>query len=141
MKKAIVSLLALVLASLALLACGGGSDNTDTGATPAPAQTGGGGGGGGGGQNLTVTADPSGQLSWSPTELSAKAGQVTITLDNPAPIQHDVTLQGNGVDQKSELVSQGTASVTANLKPGTYEYFCSVPGHKEAGMDGTLTVK
>jgi uncharacterized cupredoxin-like copper-binding protein len=41
----------------------------------------------------------------------------------------------------SDLVSQGTTSVTADLKPGTYEYFCNVPGHKEAGMDGTLTVK
>ena len=151
MKKTIVSLLALVFASLALVACGGGGDNTDTGAAaPTPAQTGGGGGGGGGGgkvagahTSLTVKADPSGQLSWTPTELTAKPGQVAITLDNPAPIQHDISLHGNGVDVKSDLVSNGGTGtvIVANIKPGTYEYFCTVPGHKEAGMDGTLTVK
>ena len=147
MKKTIVSLLALVFASLALVACGGGSDNTDTGAAaPTPAQTGGGGGGGGkpsgAHTSLTVKADPSGQLAWTPTTLTAKTGQVAITLDNQAPIQHDIKLEGNGVDVKSDLVSGGTATIiAANVKPGTYEYFCTVPGHRDAGMDGTLTVK
>jgi plastocyanin len=88
-----------------------------------------------------VTADSSGQLSWTPTTLSAKTGSVTITLQNSSPVSHDVRISGNGVEETSDLVSQGSSSVTANLKPGTYTYFCTVPGHEQAGMKGTLTVK
>jgi plastocyanin len=149
MKKAF-ALLAIIAAAVGLVACGGGDDNSTSNAAPAastPSGGGGGGGGaatgggGGGAQTLTVTADPTGQLAWKPTKESAKAGTVTMKLVNESPVSHDIEIDGNGVEMASDLVSQGTTSVTANLKPGTYEYFCNVPGHKEAGMDGTLTVK
>jgi len=140
MKKALV-LLAILVAALGLVACGD-DDDDDTGAVTTPATTEPtGGGGGGGGETLAVTADPTGQLTWEPTELSAKAGQVTIELDNPAPVSHNVEIEGNGVDEVSDTVSESTTSVTADLKPGTYRYYCNIPGHAEAGMDGTLTVK
>jgi plastocyanin len=151
MKKAF-ALLAIIAAAIGLVACGGGDDNSTSNAAPAASTpTGGGGGGGGGGaaaggggggaQTLVVKADPTGQLTWSPTTETAKAGSVTMTLDNPSPVSHDIEIEGNGVEKTADLVSQGSTSVTATLKPGTYEYFCTVPGHKDAGMDGTLTVK
>jgi plastocyanin len=150
MKKAF-ALLAIIAAAIGLVACGGGDDNSTSNAAPAASTpTGGGGGGGGGGgaaagggggTTLVVKADPTGQLSWSPTTETAKAGSVTMTLDNPSPVSHDIEISGNGVEKTADLVSQGSTSVTADLKPGTYEFFCTVPGHKEAGMDGTLTVK
>jgi plastocyanin len=143
MKKAFV-VLAVLIASLAFIACGS-DDDDDTAAETTPAEstdTGGGGdGGGGGGEALTLTADPDGNLSWEPTELTAAAGPVTIELDNPSPVAHDVEIEGNGVEEKSDLVTDGTASVTADLKAGEYKYYCTVPGHEDAGMTGTLTVE
>jgi plastocyanin len=146
MKKATTLLLLLLLSALALAACGGGdSDTTSTsggGQATAPAG-GGGGGGGGGGATLKLSADPSGAFKFDTDQLSAKPGSVTIDFDNPAAVSHDVTIADSGGSKiaASDLVAQGSASVTANLKPGTYTYYCSVPGHREGGMEGTLTVK
>ena len=144
MKKAIV-LFAVLVASVAIVACGSDDDNDTTSETTAAETTnaggGGAGGGGGGGEALKVTADPTGQLTWEPKELTASAGQVTIELDNPSPVSHDIEISGNGVEEVSDLVADGTATVSADLQPGEYEYYCTVPGHKDAGMDGTLTVK
>jgi len=141
MKRGIVLLVSLV-AVLGLVACGGDDDDeTTSGDSGAATTTEGGGGGGGGAAALKLTADPSGQLAWSPTSLNAKAGEVTVELDNPAPVPHNVEIEGNGVEEVSDTVSQDTTSVTASLKPGEYVYYCNVPGHREAGMEGTLTVK
>lgn len=92
---------------------------------------------------LTLEADPTGQLKFDKTTLETTAGRVTITMTNPSPIGHNVALRGNGVDEKGEVV-QGEAKsvVTADLQPGTsYEFYCSVPGHEQGGMKGTLNVK
>jgi plastocyanin len=140
MKRALI-LLAVLVAALAFVACGS-DDDDDTAAETTPAETTeAAGGGGGGGETLTITADPDGNLSWEPTELTAPAGPVTIELDNPSPVAHDVAIEGNGVEEKSDLVTDGTATVTADLQPGEYRYYCTVPGHADAGMDGTLTVE
>jgi uncharacterized cupredoxin-like copper-binding protein len=107
---------------------------TDTGAAPPS--------GGGGGEDLKLSADPTGQLKFDKSSLDAKSGKVTITMDNPAPVPHAIAVEGNGVDMDGKTVSKGgTSTVTADLKPGTYTFYCPVPGHKEAGMKGTLTVK
>jgi uncharacterized cupredoxin-like copper-binding protein len=67
---------------------------------------------------------------------------VTIEFDNQAAIEHDVAIEQDGEEiAKSDLVSQGTAEVSADLEPGEYVFYCSVPGHREGGMEGTLTVK
>ena len=124
-------LAALVIACAGFLAACG-DDEEDSGSDS---------GGGGDTGGLTVTADEGGDLSWEPTELTAKAGEVTVTLDNPAPVAHDIEIEGNGVEEKSELVTDGTASVTADLEPGEYTFYCTVPGHEDAGMTGTLTVE
>ena len=143
----LVVLVALVAVAAVAAGCGSSNDNTssDTGAsspapsttTSTPSTT-----GGGGGETLKLAADPSGQLKFDKSTLDAKAGKVTITMSNPASLPHGVSVEGNGVDKSGQVVQQGgTSTVTASLKPGTYTFYCPVPGHKQAGMKGTLTVK
>lgn len=133
-RLAVVALPALALAVLA--GCGGGSDNEKTTApaiTTAP---------GGAASSLPLTADRSGQLRFDKKRLEARAGKVTIVMKNPAPLSHNVSIEGAGVNEMGETVGQGgTSTVSANLKPGSYTFYCSVPGHREGGMVGTLTVK
>jgi len=124
---------------------GSSSDTTTAAQTPPPSTSGSGGGsasGGGASSKLKLAADPSGQLKFDKTTLSAKAGNVTITMDNPSPVAHAVAVEGNGVDKDGATVNMGgTSTVAVDLKPGTYEFYCPVDGHKAAGMKGTLTVK
>lgn len=81
-------------------------------------------------------------LAFDKTELAAKAGEVTIDFKNPSPIPHNVVIEEDGKELAGfEPLTEGEESETADLKPGTYTFFCSVPGHREAGMEGTLTVK
>jgi plastocyanin len=99
-------------------------------------------GGGGKSTNLTLAADSSGQLKFDTTKLAAKAGNVTITMDNPSPVQHAIGVKGSGLDKDGKVVGMGGKStITVALKPGTYTFYCPVDGHEAAGMKGTLTVK
>ena len=142
--KKLLSLIALAAAAAALVACGGSSDNSSTATT-----SGGGGGGGaaatggGGGSTVKVSADPNGELKFNTTQLSAKAGSDTFDFTNEAPLSHDFTIQTSSGQTvaATPTFAGGTKSVTANLKPGTYKFLCTVPGHAPAGMEGTLTVK
>ena len=90
--------------------------------------------------NLALEADPTGALKFEPTSLEAPAGRVTLTMKNPSKVPHDVSLRGNGVDEHGEVVEQnGESKVTADLQPGlSYQFYCSVPGHEQGGMKGTL---
>jgi plastocyanin len=152
--KKVSALLVLVLASFALVACGGddsepATTTTGNGGATTEAETGGqteGGGsaeGGGGGSTVEFVADPGGQLAYTTTEASAKAGQVTIDFDNPQTLTHDVAIEDAGGKEvgATELITDSSTSTSIELKPGTYTFFCSVPGHREGGMEGTLTVK
>ena len=146
MKKAI-TLFALVLSAIAVVACGGSDSSststTSTSGAAAPTSNGGG-GGGGSGSAVKLSADPSGALKFDTDSLSAKAGNVTIDFDNPAAISHDVSVEDSSGKElgTSDLIAQGKTTLDlSNLKPGTYTYFCTVPGHREGGMEGTLTVK
>ena len=91
---------------------------------------------------LKLAAEPD-AIAYDTTQLSGKAGQVTIDFTNPSPVAHDVCLEGPSGEQIgcSETITQGSASLAENLKPGKYTFFCSVAGHEAAGMKGTLTVK
>jgi plastocyanin len=73
---------------------------------------------------------------------TAPSGPVVIRSMNPQSVGHDISLKGNGVDLHGKVVANGDVStvVVADLKPGSYTYYCSVPGHEAAGMKGTLTV-
>lgn len=90
---------------------------------------------------LKLAADPA-ALAFDKDSLDAKAGKVTIDFDNPSAIPHNVVIEENGKELAGfEPISEGEESETAELKAGTYTFYCSVPGHREAGMEGTLTVK
>lgn len=93
------------------------------------------------GGTLELKADPS-QLAYDTKELSSKPGEVTINFDNPAPIPHDVVIRsGDGEEiARTEVIQESKDSLVANLEPGDYQFFCSVPGHEQAGMVGTLKV-
>jgi plastocyanin len=91
------------------------------------------------GGKLTIPADPTGALAFLFGKATATAGKVTVSMPNQAPIQHDISIQGSG---KGPVVGTGgTSTFTTTLKPGTYTFLCTVPGHAAAGMKGTLTVK
>jgi plastocyanin len=117
---------------LALAACGGGDESEPAG----------GGGGGGGGSTIQVSADPSGALKFEQSSLEATAGEVTIDFTNDSSVPHDVKIEGNGVEgEGTDQVTGDSTSATVELQPGTYTFYCSVDGHRQAGMEGTLTVK
>ncbi|HWH96708.1 MAG TPA: c-type cytochrome [Baekduia sp.] len=88
---------------------------------------------------LSIPADPGGQLAFTASKATGQPGPVTIEMPNRSGTQHDIVIDGLG---KGEVVSNGTSSFKATLDAGkTYTYYCSVPGHRDAGMQGTLTVK
>jgi plastocyanin len=149
--KKLAALLVLALASAALVACGSSNSTTTTSTSSGGEANGGAAAGGekesggseGGGSTVKFEADPNGELAYTTTEASAEAGKVTIDFNNPQSLTHDVAIEDSSGKEvgKTELIGEGETSTTVNLKPGTYHYFCTVPGHREAGMEGTLTVK
>ena len=124
----------LAASALAVGACGDDDDDEGGGgATTQPAA---------GAQMLTLSADAGGALAFDKTTLTANAGEVTITMENPSDLPHAVEVEGNGVEEVGETVMKGgTSTVTAQLDAGTYEYYCPVGNHEAEGMKGTLTVR
>jgi plastocyanin len=96
---------------------------------------------GSGGHALSLAANAAGQLAYNTKTLSAKAGKVTITMTNMSPLEHNMTIaEGSKVLGATPTFKGGARSLTLTLKPGKYVFYCSVPGHRAAGMEGTLTV-
>jgi plastocyanin len=144
--------LSLAIGLFALAGCGSSSSSTSsststpastpattssaTSSTPAPAAS-------AGGQTLALAANPEGNLKFDTSSLSAKAGKVTIDFTNQAAVEHDVTVASSSgaVVGATPVFQGGSKSVTLTLTPGTYKFYCSVPGHRQAGMEGTLVVK
>jgi plastocyanin len=171
MKKLIV-LFALLLAAVALVACGGSdsSSEAETGAAGVAeeveeageeagekaeevgkegkekaeeAKKEAEGGSAGSGASFEVEADPSGNLAFTSEKITAKAGKDTVNFTNSSPVPHDVHIEDSSGKELggTEVIQEGSNSAEVELKPGTYTFFCSVPGHRQAGMEGTLTVK
>lgn len=94
------------------------------------------------GGTLQLVASES-ALAYDATSLDSKPGKVTIDFSNPSALEHDVAIEGSGGEEiaGSELIAESKTAVSADLAPGTYTFYCTVPGHREAGMEGTLTVK
>jgi plastocyanin len=94
------------------------------------------------GGTVKLSASPT-ALAYEQKNLVSKPGKVTIDFTNPAALEHDVAIEGPEGEQiaVSPLIAEGKTSVSADLPPGKYTFFCTVPGHREAGMEGTLTVK
>ena len=126
-RRALPAVLVLLMLVLGLAACGGGGDDDE--GEPS-----------GGGTTLELAADPGGAFAFDKKTLEAPAGTITIHLTNDASIPHDIGVKGNGVDEVSDTVKEGDVSLTVDLEPGTYTFYCSVPGHEAGGMEGKLTV-
>jgi plastocyanin len=94
------------------------------------------------GGTLQLAASPT-EIAFDTTSLASKPGKVTIDFTNPATLEHDVAIETESGEElaTSALIGKGKTSVTADLAPGTYTFYCTVPGHREAGMEGTLVVK
>ena len=131
------TLIALALATALLAGCGGGDD--ESAATPEATQESS--SGGGGGEQVKVSAPADGSLKFEQPSLSAKAGKVTFNFSNPSSVPHAFEVEGNGVEEETETITDSEASVTVDLKPGEYTYYCPVGQHRAAGMEGKLTVK
>ncbi len=150
MKKA-AFLFALLLAAFALVACGGDDDDTTTtGGGETTQESGASGGGGGeaeggtaGAATLDFEADPGGELAYTAATATSKPGKVTVNFTNPQQLSHDVAIEDAGGKEvgATEVIGEGSDSTEVDLKSGEYTFFCSVPGHREAGMEGDLTVK
>jgi plastocyanin len=143
-------LLALLAGAIALGGCGGSKSaspsattpattaqstatTTESSTTAAPAASG----------ALSLEANPEGQLKYNTSSLTAKAGKVTIDFKNMSPLAHNVTVASaaGATVGATETFQSGSKTLALNLKPGTYKFFCTVPGHRQAGMEGTLVVK
>jgi plastocyanin len=133
---------ALFVAAAFLGGCGG-DDEDEPAATPtataeetqAPAED-----GGGGGEAVEVASPEDGGLSFEPAELTAPAGEVTFTYDNPSQVPHAFDIEG--IDgAATDTITESDASVTVQLEAGEYTFYCPVGNHRQAGMEGTLTVE
>lgn len=92
-------------------------------------------------QTYQLTADAHGKLEFDKKALDAGAGPVHLVMFNPSSVPHNIAVKGNGVKVEGRPVRSGRQStVTVTLKPGVYEFYCSVDGHERAGMKGTLRV-
>jgi plastocyanin len=90
---------------------------------------------------VDVAADPTGLLKFDKTAITVKAGNDTFNFANASPLPHNFTIQQNGKTlAATPTFSGGSKSFSVALKPGTYTFLCTVPGHAAAGMTGTLTV-
>ncbi len=143
-----LSTLALALGVLALAGCGSSSSSTSSSSTPTPTSTATAPStttpaASGGSQTLSLSANPEGQLKYDTTALTAKAGNVSIDFTNMAPLSHNLTVESSSGARlgATPTFQGGSKTLSLNLKPGVYKFFCSVPGHRMAGMEGTLTVK
>jgi plastocyanin len=130
---------------LAVAGCGGGNDNNNQASTPAstpaPAQkqTTTTAAGGGGAKAATISET---EFKLTPSTANVGSGAVTVTAKNDGSIPHTLEVEGNGVEKKTGMIQAGSsAALKLNLKPGTYEMYCTIPGHKQSGMLGKVVVK
>lgn len=150
----LVSTVVLGLALAALVAgCGSSSNKTtsseaaatssSTASTPAATSTASGTSGSAAAQKLSLEANKEGQLEYNTKSLTARAGKVAIDFTNMAPVGHNVTIESSSGQTvgATPTFQGGSKTLELNLKPGTYKFYCSVPGHRQAGMEGTLVVK
>jgi plastocyanin len=156
MKKFVMLIAALAL-SLALVACGGGGSSTSSStASTSEAESSSGSeaeseskpgaeaeGGSSEGSTIDFEANPEGQLMFTEMKATGKAGDDTIDFKNPSTTPHNVAIEDSSgkVLAETETIGKGETSTEVELEAGTYTFFCSIPGHREGGMEGTLTVE
>jgi plastocyanin len=92
---------------------------------------------------IKIEANPTGLLKYTESSIHAKPGSETVSFTNNSPIEHDVviaTASPEKVVGQTPIFVKGTHTFKVTLPAGTYVYYCSVPGHREAGMEGKLTI-
>jgi uncharacterized cupredoxin-like copper-binding protein len=121
------------LLAVLLVACGGGSASASGSQFSSETAA----------QQVAVAADPSGALRWDKQDYTAQAGDVTFVVKNPSQITHQFSVEGNGVNYTSPNLKPGSTNnyTIKGLPAGAYQIICNYPGHKQAGMVATLTVK
>jgi plastocyanin len=121
----------------AAVVTGGPSEQTRAQAGPSPAS-----GGSGASNTLQLAADPTGQLAYDKKSATVKAGRVAIRFVNKSPVPHNVTIAlGARTAAATSTIQGGASAAAASLQPGRYVFYCSVDAHRQAGMQGTLTVR
>jgi plastocyanin len=146
MKKLAALLAVLALASVGLVACGddddGGDDTTAADVTTEEATDTGGAAAGGGG-TIDISSPASGEIAYDQSEVEVAAGAATVNFSNPSQLPHDVAIESDAGEEvgKTDVVSEGESTASVELTPGSYTFYCTVPGHRDQGMEGTLTVK
>jgi uncharacterized cupredoxin-like copper-binding protein len=139
MRKLVVLLALFALVPFALAACGGDDDDD----VPAPAEPDVEAPVHDDAETVHVSADPDGDLAFEQGSLEAPAGEVTFEFENEADVPHDFVIEdadGNDI-ARTDVITADSDSVTVDLEPGEYTFYCSVPGHREAGQEGPLTVE
>ena len=144
MRRFPLLMLICAVAALGVAGCGGDDDGggdtaatttTETTTTDEGADT-------GGARTVRVAADPGGDLAFVQDSLSTEAGSNRFVFTNEASIPHDFKVEQDGEEiGGTDVITNDTAEATLDLEPGRYNFFCSVPGHRQAGMEGPLTVE
>ena len=146
MKKQLSIALAITaIAPFGLIACGDDDDEgaSESGSTETTEETTSDDAtGGGGGGTVSISAAEDGSLAYEETSVSTEAGSVTIEFDNPSGTGHDVRIEGDEGDiGGTDVITDDTTTATVELEAGDYTFYCSVSGHRDAGMEGDLTVE
>jgi plastocyanin len=90
---------------------------------------------------LDVASPEDGSLVFEPDGLQARPGTVTLHYTNPSPVPHSIAIEASGDSiAESEEFTDGDTEISAELGPGEFVFYCTVPGHRQAGMEGTLTI-
>jgi plastocyanin len=131
----------IALLAAAALVAGCGGDDQESAATPTPTAEETQEPAAGGGETVAVSSPADGALKFDQATLTAPAGEVTFDYDNPSTVPHALEIEGNGVEAKTDTITEGKASVTVELKAGEYKFYCPVGSHAAAGMEGMLTVE
>lgn len=144
MARKLLSLSAIAVVPLILAACGSNNDTsstssatetTATAATTESSTT----AAAGGGETVKISET---DFKLTPSDPTVKAGAVTFDVSNDGGTLHNLQIEGNGVEQTtSDLQPGDSGQLAVDLKPGSYEIYCTIDGHKDLGMDGTVTVQ
>lgn len=146
-RKSFVLIAVLLTIPLTLAACGGDDEEeettaaseTTTEATTPEDTTTEAAAGGGGGETIDISEV---EFAIKPADVTAQTGQVTFAISNDGSAPHNLEVEGDGVEEVSDTIEGGQKTdLTVDLQPGEYVMYCAIPGHREQGMEGTLTVE
>ncbi|HEY8000798.1 MAG TPA: cupredoxin domain-containing protein [Solirubrobacterales bacterium] len=140
MARKFLALTAIVAVPLIVAACGSddstssttaASDTTATESTTSAST--------GGGETVAISET---EFQLDPSNPTVKAGTVTLDVSNDGQTVHNLEIDGNGVEEVTDDLSPGdSGQLAVDLKPGTYEIYCTIDSHRDQGMEGVVTVQ